>query len=242
MARLDPLENLVEVGQLIPPCGRPDSSRNRGALPLTYTGLDTVDTVSCHTPNRLLMTDTRAKATESAYLEAYEKYSDALFRHAAFRISNRERALDIVQDAFLKVWDYIRGGGEVDQYKAFLYRIVNNLIIDEYRKKKSSSLDEILESDTGAMEARLSHGSVRETEEEFDERDMLVQIRAHIPRLPDTYREVITMRYIDGFTPKEIAAMIGISENVVSVRIHRGTHKLRTLCKSDLHNENTKIV
>lgn len=176
------------------------------------------------------MTDTRAQSTERAYLEAYEKYADALFRHAAFRISNRDRALDLVQDAFLKTWDYVQGGGEVREYKAFLYRILNNLIIDEYRKKKSSSLDEILENDTGAMEARLSEGSVRETEEEFDESRMFVQIRAHIPELPDTYREVITMRYIDGFTPKEIASMIGISENVVSVRIHRGTHKLREIC------------
>ena len=189
------------------------------------------------------MTDTRrARATESAYLEAYEKYADALFRHAAFRISNRERALDLVQDTFLKVWDFVQDGGVVDQYKAFLYRILNNLIIDEYRKKKSSSLDEILENDTGDLESRLSHGSVREVEEEFDEVIMIKHIRARIPELPDTYRDVITMRYIDGLTPKEISTMIGISENVVSVRIHRGTHKLRALCKSDLHNDDTKNV
>ncbi|MEK7155586.1 MAG: RNA polymerase sigma factor, partial [Patescibacteria group bacterium] len=154
------------------------------------------------------MTDTQ----EKDYLEAYETYSEVLFRHAFFRVSNREKALDIVQDAFLKVWDYVQGGGEVDQYKAFLYRIVNNLIIDEYRKKKSSSLDEILENDTGEMESKLSEGSAREVEEEFDERDALIKIRARIPELPDTYRDVITLRYIDGFTPKEIATMIGISE------------------------------
>jgi RNA polymerase sigma-70 factor (ECF subfamily) len=176
------------------------------------------------------MTDTHAKETERAYLEAYEAYNDALFRHALFRVSNRDRALELTQDTFLKVWDFIHGGGEVDQYKAFLFRILNNLIIDEYRKKKSSSLDEILENDTGEMEARLSSGSVRETEENFDEAAMLVEIRARIPELPDTYRDVVTMRYIDGLTPKEIASMMDISENVVSVRLHRGTHKLRELC------------
>ncbi len=174
------------------------------------------------------MSDTRQ---EAAYLEAYETYADPLFRHAMFRISSREKALDIVQDTFLKTWDFMQKGGEVEQFKSFLYRTLNNLIIDEYRKKKSSSLDEILENDTGAMEARLSEGSVRETEEEYDEGHMLEYIRTRIPELPDTYREVITLRYIDGFSPKEISSMIGISENVVSVRIHRGTHKLRELCK-----------
>lgn len=176
------------------------------------------------------MADTRAKQ-EAAYLEAFDAHSGALFRHAMFRVSNRERALDLTQDAFLKAWDYLQGGGEVEQFKSFLYRILNNLIIDEYRRKKSSSLDEIIEKDTGDMEMRLSTGSVRETEEELDDDNVLETIRACIPSLPDTYREVITMRYIDGFSPKEIARLIGASENVVSVRIHRGTHKLRALCK-----------
>ena len=179
------------------------------------------------------MIDTRAQETERAYLEAYEAYNDALFRHALFRVSNRDRALELVQDTFLKVWDYLQGGGTVDQYKAFLYRILNNLIIDEYRKKKSSSLDEILENDTGEMESKLSEGSVREIEENFDEARTLEAIRARIPELPDTYRDVVTMRYIDGLTPKEIASMMNISENVVSVRLHRGTHKLRELCVQD---------
>jgi RNA polymerase sigma-70 factor (ECF subfamily) len=174
------------------------------------------------------MSDTRKQ--EQAYLEAYDAYADALFRHASFRVSNREKALDLVQDTFLKTWDYLAGGGEVKEFKSFLYRILNNLIIDEYRRKKSSSLDEILENDTGEMESKLSEGSAREVEEEMDEEAALKSIRARIPELPDTYREVITLRYIDGFTPKEIASMIGISENVVSVRIHRGTHKLRELC------------
>ena len=174
------------------------------------------------------MTDTR---TEKAYLAAYEQFADALFRHALFRVSNREKALDLVQDAFLKTWDFVQKGSVVEDYKSFLYRTLNNLIIDEYRRKKSSSLDEILENDTGEMESKLSEGSAREAEEALDDAAAFETIRARIPDLPDTYRDVITMRYIDGFSPKEIAAMIGISENVVSVRIHRGTHKLRELCQ-----------
>lgn len=173
------------------------------------------------------MVDTRV---ESLFLEAHRAYADALFRHAGFRINNRERSVELVQDTFLKAWDYVASGGEVQEYKSFFYRILNNLIIDEYRKKKSSSLDEILENDTGVMEMKLSQGSRREVEENLDERTAIEGIRAHIPELPDAYREVITLRYIDGFTPKEIATMIGISENTVSVRIHRGTHKLRELC------------
>lgn len=177
------------------------------------------------------MTDPRKQpAQEKAYLEAFETYSDPLFRHAFFRLSNRDRALELTQETFLKAWDYVQGGGEVQQFKSFLYRILNNLIVDEYRKHKQSSLDEMLENDTGELERRLSEGDVRETEESLDQETLLEEIRTRIPELPDAYREAITMRYIDGFTPKEIAAMIGVSENVVSVRLHRGTLKLKALC------------
>lgn len=182
------------------------------------------------------MTDPRERpAQEKAYLEAFETYSDPLFRHAFFRLSNRDRALELTQETFLKAWDYVQGGGEVQQFKSFLYRILNNLIIDEYRKHKQSSLDEMLEDDTGALEARMSEGSVHETEEGLDEEKLLERVRARIPDLPEAYREAITMRYIDGFTPKEIASMIGVTENVVSVRLHRGTLKLKALCaKNDI--------
>jgi RNA polymerase sigma-70 factor (ECF subfamily) len=45
--------------------------------------------------------------------------------------------------------------------------------------------------------------------------------------LPDPYREAVTMRYVDGLSPQEIASVIGESENVVSVRVHRGLKKLK---------------
>ena len=57
---------------------------------------------------------------EKEFLEAFESHADALFRHAFFRVSDREKAHDLVQDAFLKTWDYVANGGEVRQYKSLL--------------------------------------------------------------------------------------------------------------------------
>ena len=171
---------------------------------------------------------------EKAFLEAFESYADALFRHAFFRISDRERAYDLVQDTYMKAWDYVVKGGDVRGYKSFLYRILHNLIIDEYRKKKSSSLDALLEDEAvaPAMEARLSEGSLWEVEETLDENTLIEKIRAKIPELPEDYRVALTMRFIDDLSVGEIAQTLDVSENVVSVRLHRGITKLRTL--SDL--------
>ena len=168
---------------------------------------------------------------EKAFLEAFEANADALFRHAFFRVSDREKAYDLTQDTYLKAWDYVQNGGEVKQYKNFLYRILHNLIIDEYRKKSSRSLDELLEDETIApvIEAKLSEGSVIEAEEALDDKLLAEHITSLIPELPEHYASVLTMRFLEGLTTSEIADMVGVSENVVSVRIHRGIAKLKAL-------------
>ena len=168
---------------------------------------------------------------EESFLQAFEEYSDALFRHALFRISDREKAYDLTQDTYLKAWDYVQGGGEVQQYKGFLYRILHNLIIDEYRKTKPQSLDSLMEDAPGVIEKELSEGSVLEVEEELDETALILKVKSELPNLSPEYRAAVSMRFLEGLTPKEIAEVLGVTENVVSVRIHRGVAKLKTLLK-----------
>jgi RNA polymerase sigma-70 factor (ECF subfamily) len=165
---------------------------------------------------------------EEQFLAAYQSHSDALFRHAYFRLSDRERALDLTQDAFIKAWDYVRGGGNIENAKAFLFRILNNLIIDEYRRSKSESLDKKLE-DNPAFEAAYAEGSLWEVEEGADEAMLIEKVHGAIAELSDEYRSVVTMRYVDGFSPKEIARMTGATENAVSVRLHRAVAKLKAV-------------
>ena len=170
---------------------------------------------------------------EKAFLEAFEAHADSLFRHAFFRLSDRERAHDLTQDTFLKAWDYLAGGGEVRNYKSFLYRILHNLIIDEYRKKSPRSLDELWEDEAvaGAIEMQLSEGGgAQEAEGALDEQALVGKVRSFISELPEQYRDVLTLRFVDDLSIGEIAEMVNVSENVVSVRIHRGVAKLRVLC------------
>ncbi len=150
---------------------------------------------------------------EKAFLEAFEAHADALFRHALFRVSDRERAYDLTQDTYLKAWNYIVKGGTIAQHKSFLYRILHNLIIDEYRKKSPRSLDELLEDEktASAMEMRLSEGSVRQTEESLDERDLVKEVKLRIAELPEHYRDVLTLRFVDAFSTGDIAHMVNVS-------------------------------
>lgn len=163
---------------------------------------------------------------EARFLKAFEDYSDALFRHASIRISDREKAIDIVHDTFTKVWTYIRSGHEIDAYRSFLYKVLNNLIIDEYRKQKEASLDALLEIegvDEGSF-PELAESSVEALAATIDGRKAFELLS----KMPDAYREVLILRFVDELGPKEIADLIEETENVVSVRIHRGLRLLRS--------------
>ena len=172
-----------------------------------------------------------AGTDEQTFLDAFRSEQDALFRHAFFRLSDRDRAADLTQDAFMKTWDYIRGGGDIRDMRRFLFRVLNNLIIDEYRRSKTESLDKKLEANP-ALEAEFAEGSLAEFEEGMDEESLLTKVKDAMEELPDEYKTALTMRFIDGFSPKEIARMIGATENVVSVRIHRGIGKLKNILQT----------
>ncbi|MEN9338135.1 MAG: hypothetical protein RIQ41_449 [Candidatus Parcubacteria bacterium] len=154
----------------------------------------------------------------SALKEAYDEHSDAIFRYCYFKLSDREKAIDLTQDVFVKVWQYLLAGNTVGNMKALLYKVARNSIIDEYRKKKFDSLDVLFDagfepSDTAALDT-IS----------IVEAGLLVD---KIKELPESYSEVVFMRYVDDLSVKEIAEALGEQENTISVRIHRGLHKLR---------------
>jgi RNA polymerase sigma-70 factor (ECF subfamily) len=156
---------------------------------------------------------------EREFMAAYEEHADALFRHVLLRARDREKAKDIVQDAYSRTWIYLSEGNTIDHIKAFLFRVANNLIIDNARKKKSSSLDVMM--DEGGFEV------VDETITDPAEKQGVREALKLLGELDEIYRVVITMRYMDEMSPKEIASVLGVSENVVSVRIHRGIERLQ---------------
>lgn len=172
--------------------------------------------------------------TAHAFEDAYTRYSDELFRHCYLRVSDRERALELTQEAFLRTWEYVNKGKTVLEFRPFLYRTLKNLIIDEYRKQKTQSLDAMVdETEGGTIEALLPPDETNTLEAAIDRFEGSRALEA-LKRLPDAYKEVLILRYVEGLSPKEIASSLGENENAVSVRVHRGLKKLKGLLDPDL--------
>ncbi len=154
------------------------------------------------------------------FLEAYDAYADAIYRYCFFRVFSRARAEELVQETFMKIWQYIRDGKKVDNMRAFAYRIATNLIIDDSRKKKEQSLDAALE-ESDALEP--SYDGRREIETQAT----LKEIMRAMEYLEEDERRILTLRYIEDLDPKDIAEILGISANSASVQINRALGKLK---------------
>jgi RNA polymerase sigma-70 factor, ECF subfamily len=167
------------------------------------------------------------------FQNAYERYSDELFRHCSLRLSDRDRALEITQDTFLRTFEYAKRGGDIRDYRPFLYRTLHNLIIDEYRRSKSVSLEGLVKEEEGeTVESILPPDETNTLEKAIDRFDGKRALAA-LQEVSEPYREALLLRYVEGLSPSEIAAYIGTSENVVSVRIHRGLKKLRAILEPE---------
>lgn len=154
------------------------------------------------------------------FLEAYDKYADAIFRHCYFRVSNRERAKELMQETFVKTWIYMSRGGEIKNIKPFLYKIANNLVVDEYRKKKELALEEMQHRQI-AVSASW-HEKVHSKIEAESALKMLNSLGAK-------YQKIVLMRLVDDLSIQEIASILGKTENNISVRLHRALKQMRKI-------------
>jgi RNA polymerase sigma-70 factor, ECF subfamily len=158
---------------------------------------------------------------ETQFIAAFNDYADSIFRYCYLRVSDRELAKELVAETYLKAWRSISDNPEpVINWRAFLYRIAGNLVIDHYRRHSSLSLD---------LLAEQGFEPVDETEQAVnpERKAETRRILLKLEELDDKHREVLMMRYVDDMQVKEIAALLNQSENVVSVRINRAIKQLR---------------
>ena len=166
------------------------------------------------------MTLTEQTRLNGILTTAHFDFQKGLHSRAFFKVSNHELGEDLVQQTFLKTWTYLIKGGKIKLMKAFLHHILNNLIVDEYRKHKATSLDTLFEKGFEPKDETSSH-----VENIFDGKEASLLIN----NLPKLYVKVMRMKYLQGLSLKEISMITGQSKNATAVQLHRGLQKLKVL-------------
>lgn len=152
------------------------------------------------------------------FLKAFEEYGDAIFRFCIVKTSNKELAEDLTQETFMRFWRALADGKKMRNSRSFLYTIANHLIIDWYRKKKTTSLDSRMEAGFQPTEEKGD-----DTGEPAEYKEALESMQG----LSEGDKEILLLRHIEGLPPKEIGKVLDIPANVASIRIHRATKRLK---------------
>lgn len=157
-----------------------------------------------------------------AFIEYHERYQDDIFRFCMVKTGNRNQALDITQESFMKFWEYLSDGNDIDNPRALLYRIARNLIIDNYRKKQDVLVEHYHDD---ALQEELTYDPVQQLEDHIDGEYVLKVLN----KLPELTREIITLRFLNQMSVSEIASIVDQKPKTVSVYLHRGLKKLSSI-------------
>jgi RNA polymerase sigma-70 factor (ECF subfamily) len=165
--------------------------------------------------------DLAAHGNKKAFGLLYERYLDEIYRFVYISVNDRWEAEDITENVFMKSWEqlpiiYTRDS-QIDNFRAWLYRIARNLVIDFFRSKKPVVMDLELSSD------EISPEKI------YAENNLSNRLIKAIMQLEPNYRQIVVLRFINQISHKEAAQIMQLGYNNVRVLQHRALRKLRTI-------------
>lgn len=146
---------------------------------------------------------------------------NVLYRLALRITMNREEAEDVVQDTLMKVWDRRDSWQNIESIEAFSLTICRNIALDKV--KRSSWSNESLDQAGVEPQASASATPYKRAEQ----RDMLDMVRRIVDSLPEKQKTCMQLRDFEGKSYKDIALVMGISEEQVKVSIYRARQAVK---------------
>jgi RNA polymerase sigma-70 factor (ECF subfamily) len=164
----------------------------------------------------------------------------ALYGFAMSLTRNPTDAEDLVQEACLRAIKGMTQNGIKSDPKVWLFTILRNVWINQWRRRAKGPEFILLgksRADSGPLEEWLSDERER-PEDHFDRNVVSGKIRLAISGLPEVFREVVVLRYFEGFSYRQIASILGCPAGTVMSRLNRARAELRTI----LDEKNTSLV
>jgi RNA polymerase sigma-70 factor (ECF subfamily) len=172
----------------------------------------------------------RARAFDRKILaEIYDRYSPGLYRYAVRQLNDDIQAEECVSETFSRFLQILRGGGGPQEHlQAYLYRIARNWITDQFRRQPPLPLDPefpVVAESSGNPPFAVEHILVRE------------RVRRALMRLTPDQRQVILLKYMEGWSNAEVAAAVDKPIGAVKSLQHRALNALHRLLVDD-HEKN----
>jgi len=161
-----------------------------------------------------------------------ERYQDRIFSLIYGIVRDRHEVEDVAQEVFLKVYTRIQAFDERSKFYTWLYRVAANAAKDHVKKRSRRPAVALKEDDVipSTGDNPLGRAAATETRR---------LVREAIAALPLRYREVLTLRELEGLTYNEIASVLKISIGTVESRLHRARAKLKRRLEQHARRRNS---
>lgn len=170
------------------------------------------------TINRQVIESCRAGDRE-AFRLLFEAYKDRVFSIAVYYIGDQSIADDVTQQIFLKLFTTVRQFRGDSEFTTWLYRLVVNACIDERRKRRRW----LSWGETTEMKQPADR---KPQEQSFARLEVAEAVRVAISELKPKFRLPILLKYVEGLSYDEIAAVMECSKGTVASRLNRGHSQL----------------
>jgi RNA polymerase sigma factor (sigma-70 family) len=143
-----------------------------------------------------------------------------IYRTAYYILGNEQDAMDASQEALIRVYTKIKSYEEKALFKTWVQRIVTNICIDKFRRKKPT---------VSIEEHEMVFSSEHSVEDEIVSTYVAKDIREAIDKLPEHHRAVVVLRYLQDFSYNEIAESLDLPLNTVKSYLFRARQQLQSL-------------
>ncbi len=144
--------------------------------------------------------------TTTQYNTCVDDYADGVYRFILKNIKDEEKAKDVVQDSFIKMWDKV-ADITYEKARSYLFTTAYHTMIDQIRReKKQTTLDDAF---LNKMTTENHYSDLKEV------------LDAALEKLPEIQKSVILLRDYEGYSYEEIGEITGLNESQVKVYIYR---------------------
>jgi RNA polymerase sigma-70 factor (ECF subfamily) len=172
---------------------------------------------------------------QEALKEIFDKYHKKVYRIAYGVVRQREEALDIVQEVFIKLFHSIKNFKGKSHFYTYLYRMVMNTAIDHARKTGKQIISSLDQEGSFQPSDDLEKGPERILlQKELEER-----VKSAMDKLPAEQRTALIFRDVEGLSYQEMAEAMGCSIGTVMSRLHYGRKRIQELLKDyvEMHGQ-----
>jgi RNA polymerase sigma-70 factor, ECF subfamily len=154
----------------------------------------------------------------------YDRHRESIFRYLWIRLDDRQLAEDLTGDVFMRMLDALpRYRVQGLPFRAWLYRIAHNLLVDYFRKMNHRA--------TVPLDAVEEQGTEDDPDRTLEQILLSERLQAALRRLEPTQGEVVVLRFLAGLSLQETALALGKTEAAIKALQHRGLSGLRQALK-----------